>query len=181
MTDETVTIGQIAQAISRFSPDPSGLLERLRHWSRLGVIAIADQLHAGTGKHVLYPRSAILDAAFVCVLAQFGLPIASQRWMAQAQSKVRIAFAKWQQETGRQRAKPLFLEVRFDPPSAMIEEMHARRPKGMVSVQIDLQRLFTAVADPSSIPTAAEQAAAADAERRAEAAKAGKRRAKRIR
>lgn len=180
----TLTIGEVVAAISHLARDPAGLLERARHWGRLGLLTATDRVHAGVGRHALYPKSAIIDAALICTLAETGLPIASQRWMAEAQAHTRQAFAAWQSKQARGR---MYLEVFFIPRGKYYIDLHRGRPTSLkqvasrsgekpdearaiiLSIRVDLGRLFESIFEITTITTSEQQARAIDEERRATA------------
>jgi len=179
----TLTIGEVVAAISHLARDPAGLLERARHWGRLGLLTATDRVHAGVGRHALYPKSAIIDAALICTLAETGLPIASQRWMAEAQTQTRQAFAEWQSKQARGR---MYLEVFFIPGGKYYIDLHRGRPtslkqvasrsavkpdeaRAILSIRVDLGMLFESIFEITTITTSEQQARAIDEGRRATA------------
>jgi DNA-binding transcriptional MerR regulator len=92
-----LTVGTLAERIKPIDPDVGGTIERIRHWVREGLLWPSSQHHAGTGKHRQFSESAVYDVAVLHVLTRAGLSISSQRYLADALTKVRYAVPKWRQ------------------------------------------------------------------------------------
>src|SRR5688572_14050394 len=69
----TITVGQIVEQLGPLAPDPAAMSERIRHWTREGLLLPVDQHHAGTGRHRRYRAEAAYEAAILNALATAGL------------------------------------------------------------------------------------------------------------
>ena len=51
----TLTVGQIFEQLGPIAPDAAAAMrERIRHWTREGLLLPVNQHHAGTGRHRRY-------------------------------------------------------------------------------------------------------------------------------
>jgi hypothetical protein len=82
--EPTVTLGDIAERLLPLVPGLTPeqghkfMLEKLRNWSRSGVIVPVAQQHGGAGKHRQYAGYTALWVAVVYVATAIGLDIPSQ-------------------------------------------------------------------------------------------------------
>jgi hypothetical protein len=98
-------VGEIAR---RLGPDIKANRERVRHWTREGLVSPVAHHHAGTGHRRRYEESVVYDAAILSTLARAGLHIVSRSYLPEVLSKARQARQHWQSATER---GPLFLEI----------------------------------------------------------------------
>jgi hypothetical protein len=49
-----LTVGQIAEQLGALAPDAAETRERIRHWTREGLLSPIASHHSGTGKHRKY-------------------------------------------------------------------------------------------------------------------------------
>ena len=75
----TLTVGQIAEIMAAVAPDIAGTTERLRHWTREGLISPVAAHHEGTGKHRRYNPDVVFDALVLNAFADIGIQIAAKR------------------------------------------------------------------------------------------------------
>src|SRR5215471_4882471 len=68
----TVTVGEIAEQLSATPEETPAVRERLRHWTREGLMSPIAHRHAGTGKHRHYEPSITYDGAILNALARAG-------------------------------------------------------------------------------------------------------------
>jgi DNA-binding transcriptional MerR regulator len=74
----TLTVSEIAEILEQPGRRVS-LVERIRHWTREGLIRPIGQKNPGTGRHRQYDEFALLDVALLNVLANFGLQVGQQQ------------------------------------------------------------------------------------------------------
>jgi DNA-binding transcriptional MerR regulator len=132
----TLTVGQIAEQLVSIAPDRPATRERLRHWTREGLLSPVADHHSGTGNHRQYDPSSVYDAAILHAIARAGLNIASLPYLQSALSKAREARQKWErvENTG-----PLFLEIVHkvgDGPTEVL--IHEGEPKYDTSAELTI-------------------------------------------
>jgi DNA-binding transcriptional MerR regulator len=142
----TLTVGQIAEQLSPIAPDRAGTRERIRHWTREGLISPVASHHSGTGKHRKYDESSKYDAAILHVVASAGLHIVTQPYLLDTLSRARVARRKWAL-TNR---GPLLLEISHKAAGAgtviAVHEGAAKcDPTAELSIVINLAQIFEAV------------------------------------
>jgi DNA-binding transcriptional MerR regulator len=71
----TLTVSDIAQRIVKPGMDKARLVERLRHWTREGLLSPIGERRPGTGRHRRYSESAVFDAAVLSALADRGIQV----------------------------------------------------------------------------------------------------------
>ena len=90
----TVTIGEIAQAIARPGEKISAVVDRLKNWTKEGLLRPAEQ-NPGTGRHRVFPETALIDAAVLGVLTdQVGMPAVKARTFSELFKHSRSAFKR---------------------------------------------------------------------------------------
>jgi len=104
----TLTIGQITEQLAAIAPDKVAGRERLRHWTREGLLLPVADHHSGTGNHRQYDPSISYDAAILHAIARAGLNVVSLPYLQTALSKARDARLKWERATIK---GPLLLEI----------------------------------------------------------------------
>jgi hypothetical protein len=156
----TLTVGEIAEQVSASPEETPAVRERLRHWTREGLMSPVAGHHAGTGKHRQYDPGITYDGAILNALARAGLHIVSRPYLAKALSAARHARQEW--ELAKERA-PLFLEISHTPDvgDAAIA-VHKRSvecdPAAELSIVINLDRIFSDVRQRITDGTAAMRA-----------------------
>jgi hypothetical protein len=74
MTNQDLTAGEIAVRIQQPGEDLRAISERLRTWTKEGLIKPLGKRSPGTGRHHRYPERALIDAAILSQLSQqYGL------------------------------------------------------------------------------------------------------------
>src|SRR5262245_61201640 len=69
-----LTAGEIAERIQEPGEDLRSISERLRHWTREGLLRPIGTQNPGTGRHHKYPQRVLVDAAILSRLTQkYGL------------------------------------------------------------------------------------------------------------
>src|SRR5262249_40811128 len=87
--------GEIADRIARSPEELPAIRERLRHWTREGLLVPIGDRKPGSGKHRRYETPALLDAAILNILADHGIPVVG-RDLLYALARTRVAGADWQ-------------------------------------------------------------------------------------
>jgi DNA-binding transcriptional MerR regulator len=141
----TLTVGQIAEQLSPVAPDQAASRERIRHWTREGLLSPIASHHSGTGKRRQYDASSVVyDAAILNAVASAGLHVITQQYLLDALSMARDARHKW--DRARSRGK-LFLEISHkvaggEPVIAIHEDAVECDPDAGLSIVINLARIF---------------------------------------
>ena len=71
---EGITIKDIAARIARKDDSLSSVIERLRYWTKVGVLRPIGDKHGGTGRWNTYSQEEVYIAAIVAEMAAFRLP-----------------------------------------------------------------------------------------------------------
>jgi DNA-binding transcriptional MerR regulator len=142
----TLTVGQIAERLGTVAPDAGA--ERIRHWTREGLLLPVSQHHAGTGRHRHYSPETIYEAALLNAFANAGLQLVSRPYIQAALNQARAALQKWRQ--GHKR--PLFLVISHDmtqingEPTTSIHEGRVKHdPAAEIMIVVNLSQLFSGV------------------------------------
>jgi hypothetical protein len=70
MTKHGLTAGEIANRIQEPGEDLRAISQRLRHWTREGLLKPIGKQNPGTGHHLRYPERALVDAAILSRLTR---------------------------------------------------------------------------------------------------------------
>jgi hypothetical protein len=149
----TLTVGQIVEQLGPVAPDAAAMSERIRHWTREGLLLPVNQHHAGTGRHRRYSPDAGYDAAILNALATAGLQLVSRPYIQAALSQARVALQKWHQARSAGHKLPLFFLVILHDmtriggePAASIHEGIVRYdPTAQIMIVVNLSQLFLRV------------------------------------
>jgi len=131
--------------------DRATTIERLRYWTREGLLDTAGDQNPGTGRRRLYDDAVIYDAAVLDALARQGFPVGRERFLTIAMRLISMAKDEWRKKTD----KTLFLEVAdFTDPNpqggtraVFLHKGHAGlvHPRSDVSIVLNLSRIFRRV------------------------------------
>jgi hypothetical protein len=141
----TLTVGQIAEQLGPGAPDQAATRERIRHWTREGLLSPIASHHSGTGKRRQYDASSVVyDAAILNAVASAGLHVITQQYLFDALSMARDARHKWDRAGS---GAKLFLEISHkaaggDPVIAIHEDAVECDPDARLSIVINLARIF---------------------------------------
>jgi hypothetical protein len=69
-----ITVRDIAKRIRRDDEDLDAVINRLRNWTKEGLLQFLGDKHPGTGKSRLYPEYAVIDALVLSALTAIGIP-----------------------------------------------------------------------------------------------------------
>jgi DNA-binding transcriptional MerR regulator len=75
----TLTVSKIAEILERQPRRQITLVERIRHWTREGLIRPIGQKNPGTGRHRQYNEFVLLDVGVLNVLANLGFQVGQQQ------------------------------------------------------------------------------------------------------
>jgi DNA-binding transcriptional MerR regulator len=96
--DKTLKVSDIAEALAPIAPDVEGTIQRIRHWTREGLMLPVDVMHEGPGKHRQYAADAVYDAAVLQVMTNAGLSVNSVRHLVEALKRIRSQIPKWKKD-----------------------------------------------------------------------------------
>ncbi len=154
----TLTVGQIVEQLVNLAPDGASKSERIRHWTREGLLLPVDQLHGGTGRHRRYSPDASYEVAILNALATAGLQLVSRPYVHAVLREARAALQKWHQAiSGGHKPPLLFLEIfhdmrRIDGEATVSirEGLVKYDTKAEIMIVINLSQLFSCVGRISS-------------------------------
>ena len=150
----TLTVGQIVEQLSPVVPDAAAAMsERIRHWTREGLLLPIDQHHAGTGRHRRYSPDTSYDAAVLNALANAGLQLVSRPYIQAALSQARAALQKWRRARSAGHKLPLFFLVIShettragnEPTVSIHEGIVKHAPTAEITIVVNLSQAFSRV------------------------------------
>jgi DNA-binding transcriptional MerR regulator len=111
-----LTAGDIARRIARADDDQQALIERVRHWTREGLIVpifyLSDLgLHPGTGRYRKYDEEQVYRAAVLNVLAERGVTVGQLRAVKDGLDKLEVDEKKLWELAKAGKAKQIMLVV----------------------------------------------------------------------
>jgi hypothetical protein len=157
----TLTVGQIVEQLGPVTPDGAAALsERIRHWTREGLLLPVDQHHAGTGRHRGYSPATSYEVAVLNALASAGLHPVSRPYIRAALEQATAACQKWLQAMSAGHKPPLlFLVISHDrtqvgsePTVSTHEELVHHAPAAEIMIAVNLSKLFSRVLSRVSQP-----------------------------
>jgi hypothetical protein len=159
--EPTLTVGQIVEQLGPLTPDEAAeLSERIRHWTRKGLLVPVDQHHAGTGRHRGYRPATSYEVVVLNALARAGLDLVSRPDIRAALEQATAAFQKWLQAMSAGHKPPLlFLVISHDrtqvgsePTVSTHEELVHHAPAAEIMIAVNLSKLFSRVLSRVSQP-----------------------------
>jgi len=143
--DATLTVGEVAARLAPIAPDIENTISKVRHWSREGMLFPVAQASAGIGKHRLYDRSVVYEAAVLMATTNAGMNVASTRYLIDALTMAKFALPEWRQTRGL-----LYLRIdrEVSPRSrTSIEVLHEPpgKPESDLTIIIDLAQLWSRI------------------------------------
>jgi DNA-binding transcriptional MerR regulator len=146
-----MTISQMANRAAMRGIKRVAFTERVRYWTREGLLEPVGELNPGTGRHRRYADSALEDALILNTLADFGIPIAIQR---KALIQARVARLDWKSAPSDGRS--LFLEIAMLPNGILAPHFHKSPTFMMAEVAdaaliLNLTKIFSAVKETASV------------------------------
>jgi hypothetical protein len=105
-----LTVSQIAErVIGTDETRKAALIERMRHWTREGLLSPEGDRNPGTGRHRVYDDSIIFDVAILNALADQGLTVGRQRLLMVTSVLVQQAKKLWASKG--KKGRTLYLEI----------------------------------------------------------------------
>jgi hypothetical protein len=147
----TLTVGQIVEQFGAVAPAAAAALsERVRHWTREGLLVPREQYHAGTGRHRRYGLDTCYEVAVLNSLAGAGLQLVSRPYIHSALEQAKAALQTWRQAISAGHRPPLlFLVFSYDPtrlgnePTVSIHEGVVNpAPGAEIMIVVSLSQLF---------------------------------------
>jgi MerR HTH family regulatory protein len=155
----TLTVGQIVEHLGAVAPESAAALsERIRHWTREGLLVPVDQHHAGTGRRRRYSFDTSYEAAVLNAFASAGLHLVSRPYVQAALSHAKAVLQNWRQAISAGHKLPLFLlvishEMTGGEPVVSIHEGVVKHdPTADIMVVVNLSQLFLGVLSRASQP-----------------------------
>lgn len=147
------TLSDLAEALSPITPDTAATAQRIRHWTREGVLRPAAQEHAGRGKHRQYSTDAVYEAAVLQVMTSSGLPVAYSLFIPDALEIVRANAAKWiaARRKGQMPKLPALIIGMTKKAKAQVGQGELKDTGGfktadvVLKIEIDLTKIFMEV------------------------------------
>ena len=149
--EPTLTVSEIAERLQPFEPRIKPemarqlMVEKVRHWTRAGMLLPVAQHHGGAGKHRQYAASAVFDAAVLYVATSVGLDVPTQQRLVDALTQARFRLKKWLDAKRRaQKLPPSILYIwRLDGQISSDFDVHKAEPELLIT--IDCGRLWLKV------------------------------------
>jgi DNA-binding transcriptional MerR regulator len=95
----TFTVSEIAAMLEDAPERRPTLVERIRHWTREGLLRPIGEKNPGTGRHRAYEADALIDVAVLNLLANLGMQVGQQQSFVEFARKIYSAnkknFADW--------------------------------------------------------------------------------------
>jgi hypothetical protein len=95
--DQTFTVGDLVERISH-DGNAAALAERIKLWTRSGLIYPIDAKFPGTGRHRRYEWPSIVDCAVLNALADARVEVLARKDTRLALSLAQTAFEEWGKE-----------------------------------------------------------------------------------
>jgi DNA-binding transcriptional MerR regulator len=148
-----LTVGDIAAMLMPIAPGLEGTIQRIRHWTREGVLRPIELAHGGPGKHRRYDDASVYSAAVLTVMADLGLPVSQSRFLANAMEVVNSESAKWmaaRKKGETVRLPPLIIGVATGNTiqvglGKLRDERNFKVTNVVLKLDIDLTKLFAEV------------------------------------
>jgi hypothetical protein len=155
----TLTVGQIVEQLGPAAPDAAAMSERIRHWTREGLLLPVNQHHAGTGRHRRYSPDASCEAAILNALATAGLQLVSRPYIPSALSQARAALQQWHRARKAGRKLPVFFLVILhdvtriggEATASIHEGIVKHNPTAEIMIVVNLSQLFARAEDLSRV------------------------------
>lgn len=143
----TLTVSDLAARLASIAPDTPNTTQRIRHWTREGVLPADESEHAGPGMHRRYADARAYSAAFLHVLTVAGLPISHSRFLKAAMPAVDAKAARW--HAARKKGQATTLAPVVVGVTALGEVQVGERLKDprdvVLKIEVDLAKLFAEV------------------------------------
>ncbi len=104
---KTLTAGEIASKLASDEELIPHLVERIRHWTREGLLRPVGERNPGTGKHRRYNNDAVLQAAILNAFTDAGMTTSTLRSLPATYSGLKDEYQSWVAD--RKRSHPGYL------------------------------------------------------------------------
>jgi len=94
------------ERICTHSADAATISERIKHWTRGGLLRPLDHRHPGSGRHRQFEWATVIDAAVLNVLSDDGLHVLGREDILLALMEARAAYDDWEKN---KKPDPYFL------------------------------------------------------------------------
>jgi hypothetical protein len=147
----TLTVGQIVEQVGPVAPDAAAAMsERIRHWTREGLLLPVNQQHGGTGRHRRYSADTSYEAAVLNALANAGLQLVSRPYIQAALSQARAVLQRCRQARNAGRKLPLFFlvisheatRIGGEPTASIHQGIVKYDPAAEIMIVVNLSQLF---------------------------------------
>ena len=124
-----LTVSEIAHRLAK--PErQAALRERIRHWTRKGLVKPIGEKNPGTGRHRQYDESVLVDVAILNALARLGIQVRGLHAVLREANELIETWAKERKET--KDFGIIYLVISYDPvldePSVLVHPAYRRRP-----------------------------------------------------
>jgi DNA-binding transcriptional MerR regulator len=136
----TLNVSDIAERIAKPGMDKAAIVERIRHWTREGLLQPAGEKNPGTGRRRRYDGAALADAVVLNELAGLGFQVNLLRTI--------LILVKDAKNDWREKAKQgvnLYLEIDMLPDGARFPHYHEGcwfNPNAELVLILNLTQLF---------------------------------------
>jgi hypothetical protein len=159
----TMTAGQLAECAP--GADKRLTQERLKHWLRIGLLRPIGIRKPGTGKHLRFPDTALIDVVILAALADIGMQlVAEKEQLRGALSRCQAEWRSWIRRRDKGEAGPLFLSLisvrnrRRGPTAETVFIGPAPKgPPGGSGSFVDLNHVFTQTQWPAELLAAVRE------------------------
>ncbi len=114
-----LTVSEIAERIAKPDANKAAIIERLRHWTREGLLIPLGEKNPGTGRARTYADESLIDAAVLNILADMGLRVGFLR---------NVLALVWQgtkdMKAQRRGSKDQYLEIDYFPDGTVLPHLH---------------------------------------------------------
>jgi DNA-binding transcriptional MerR regulator len=144
---KVLSVGELAERISPHGSNLAGIRERIRHWTREGLLIPEGIRNPGTGRHRRYDELNVIDASILNVLADQGINVVG-REMLYALARAREEARRWQ--TRSKKDLQFFMQlvsIRTQSGYEHTADVYTGRvpklPAAEVSIVVNLGHLFS--------------------------------------
>jgi DNA-binding transcriptional MerR regulator len=150
-----LTVSEIAHRLA-IPERQAALRERIRHWTREGLVKPIGEKNPGTGRHRQYDESVLVDVAILDALARLGIQVRGLHAVLRQANELIETWAKESKET--RDFGMIYLVISYDPildePKVTVNPASRRRPgRGgvykmithrydVVSLYINISRIY---------------------------------------
>jgi DNA-binding transcriptional MerR regulator len=120
------TVSEMVERIARPGQDKAGLSERIRHWTREGLLNPIGERNPGTGRHREYDDVALEDAALLNAMADMGLQIGTMDMALRVAQQRHSEWVKGKIKKGQLR----FLQIDFRANQDPFPRLHSGNFRG---------------------------------------------------